>query len=372
MRVTSSARFLVLGAFATLPLLIAQACAPGDDGTGSGTSAAGGEAPLFDADLGDGSINEDAACGNIKLSAKIVPVTLYVMLDKSSSMSGTKWNAATAGLSAFVNDPGFSDLVVGLNFFPRPPDAVPACDQNAYATPKVPFGPLSSNAAAITAALAAEAPDGFSTPIYPALGGAILAGIEVAKNDPNMGAAVLLVTDGLPQGPAPTCSGVNPEDANVIADLAHTGATYTPPVKTFVVGLPGADQDFSNLVAASGGTDEAILVASDNIQQEFTDALAKVAGSALPCEYYLPDQVSTGEIDTDRVNILFTPGPTAGGEPETIALNYDCSGDGEGWHYDNPSSPTKILLCPTTCERVRADLEASIQILLGCETVVAK
>ncbi len=370
-RLASVGKLLVLGFGITLPILLSQACSPNDDGTGHPfTNDA--EAPLFDADLGDGSLSEDAACGEIELKAKIVPVTLYIMMDKSSSMAGTKWNGAVQGLTAFVDDPDQAGLTVGLGFFPRPPDNVPECDQPAYETPKVAFGALPGNAEPIKEGLAGEAPDGFSTPIYPALGGALLAGIQVATANPDMAAAVLLVTDGLPQQSAAMCGSVDPEDQSAIVDLAKTAFEYKPSIKTFVVGLPGADQTFSNLVAAAGGTEKAILVSSNNIQTEFTDALKKVAGSTLPCEYQLPAEVATGEIDTDRVNIVYTPGPAVGGEPETIPLNYACEGDGKGWHYDNASNPTKIILCPTTCAALGADLEGEIQILLGCSTVIAK
>jgi hypothetical protein len=364
--VSALALFLALAA-------LVQACSPGRDAKQDDLAGSGGAPPtgaglggtLFDADIGDGALTEDGACAVIKKDGKAVPVTLYVMMDKSSSMQGPKWTAAVAGIGTFVDDPESAGIEVGLKLFPRDADAVPACDQAAYKTPLVDFGPLPDNAPAIKAALAAESPDGFSTPIYPALGGAILAGIEVAKNDEGRAAAVLLVTDGLPQGPAPICSGVNPENPAVIADLAQTGADYDPPVKTFVVGLPGVDQSFANQIAAAGGTDEAILVSADNVEVEFAEALAKVAGEALPCEYEIPEEVG-GEIATDRVNVAFTPSGTEG-----VMLPQDPSCAGEGWYYDDPAAPTKIILCPESCAAAKEDLEAKIEILLGCKTVVA-
>ena len=124
-------------------------------------------------------------------------------------------------------------LWVALRFFPRPPDATPECDQFAYREPAVDFGELPGHAQAIKNGIAAEEPDGFSTPIYPALGGAILKGIQMAENNPGESSAVLLVTDGEPQGPTGMCGSVDPEDPQVIADLAATGASYDPPVVTF-------------------------------------------------------------------------------------------------------------------------------------------
>jgi hypothetical protein len=227
---------------------------------------------------------------------------------------------------------------------------------------------LPANAQAIQDAIAAQTPNGFKTPIYPALGGAILACSDTLKQKPNTACAVLLVTDGAPSGPAPLCGGVNPEDPTVIAALAATGLKQLK-VLTFVIGLPGIPQNIADQIAIGGGTDAAIVVGNVNVQQEFQNALAKARGKALPCEYQMPDQVAGGEFDISLVNVQFTP--SSGGNATTIPQNADCTG-GSGWFYDNPLMPTKIQLCPSTCTSVRADLGASVDVLLGCKTEVAK
>lgn len=331
---------------------------------GDGGSAGQGGSALF-IDAGDGGSNLDAACALYQEQAIARPVNLYIMFDKSSSMAGNKWDSAKAGLAAFVDDDGSAGLRVALRFFPRPPDATPGCDQQAYQEPTVPFGQLPNHADAIKAAMDAEAADGFSTPIYPALGGAILMGIEVAQNNPDEASAVLLVTDGAPQGPADLCGGVDPEDPQVLADLAATGAGYDPPVVTYVVGLPGVDQSIANLIAEGGGTDSAILVSSTNVEEEFRLALLAVRGDAVPCEYELPSQVIDGEVGIGEVNIQITPGD--GGDPVVVPQNPSCNG--EGWRYDDPAQPTTILLCPDTCDGLKQDFGAAIQVVLGCTTI---
>ncbi|MBK8258654.1 MAG: VWA domain-containing protein [Polyangiaceae bacterium] len=337
--------------------------------TSSGTGGTGGE--LFGGSPtagGTGGTTTDASvdntCGYTTEKANTHPVTLYIMMDKSSSMAGFKWDAAVAGLTAFVSDQASAGLTVGLRFFPRPPDAIPACDQKVYQVPDVPFGLLPGNTQPIVDALNAAAPDGFSTPIYPALGGAILAGIDNALNDPNVRTAVLLVTDGTPQGPAPTCGGVDPEATPVIEDLAKTGAEYSPPVLTYVIGLPGADQTFANAVAAAGGTDSALLVSNVNVEQAFVDALNKVRGDALPCDYEIPKAVGVGEFEVSEVNVLVT---YSGKEPEFLSQVSAC---GEGWKYDDPVNPKRIVLCPDTCDKLHTDFGAKIEIALGCETII--
>jgi hypothetical protein len=354
-----------MGAFA---LFAAHACG-GEDASsaptgGTGGSGAGGgglDGAVIDVARPDG-LTPDAACGVVQESAEITPLHLYVMMDKSSSMAGNQWQSAVAGLSAFVGDPSSAGIDIALKFFPREPSATPACDQKAYATPSVAYGLLPGNASAIQAALSAESPNGLSTPTWPALGGALLKSIEVLQNNPGDSAAVLLVTDGVPQGPAPLCGGVDPADWNEISSLAQSALGFGVP--TYVIGLPGVDQSFANQVAQAGGTTSAILVSNVNVEQEFQNALSKVRGQALSCEYVLPAKVEKGEIAFNKVNVVITPG---GGAPMTLLQTPDCN-QAPGWYYDNPSQPTKILLCPSVCDGLKQDFQAKVEILLGCAT----
>lgn len=355
------------------------ACAPGvpessTNGFGAAAGTGGADGGSDGPDLfGDGdsgitdAIDPDAACGKVTKQATSTPLDLYILLDKSSSMVGDKWTGAQGGLGAFVNDPASTGIFVGLKLFPRPPDATPACDQQAYQKPDVPFAALPANAKPITDAMAAAMPDGFDTPIYPALGGALLESIDLLKKSPGNRAAVLLVTDGQPQMSAPLCAGVNPQDPTVIAGLAATGAAQVPPVVTYVIGLPGVNQAFANQVAAAGGTDAAILVGASDVKGEFEAALAKVRGEALPCEYLLPDEVTAGTYDTSHVNVLYTPGA---GNPAVLPQDQACAG--AGWKYDDPGKPTKILLCPASCSVVKKDGTGKVDVLLGCKTEIAK
>jgi hypothetical protein len=261
-----------------------------------------------------------------------------------------------------LNDPTQTDIDVALSFFPRPADATPACDQMAYKEPVVPFGPLPDNADPIMTAFAAKTPDGFSSPMYPALGGAILKGLDLAAQNGDEVSAVLLVTDGAPDGPGPICSGVDPSDPVNVAELAASGASFG--VKTFVVGLPGVDQAASNLIADAGGTSEAIVVGSTDTANKFTEALIKARGELLACIFEIPAEVLAGEVGYGFVNVELTPG---GGSEMAVVHNPDC--DGPGWEFDDAFNPSAIVLCPDTCETIEDDAKASIQIVLGCPTI---
>jgi hypothetical protein len=345
----------------------------GSGGTGGGSTTGGGfdDAEPF-ADVGSADVlpSPDAACALITEEALAIPLDLYIALDKSQSMAGDKWDGAKAGLHAFVNDPSFTGVKVALKFFPRAPDATPACDQSAYKTPDVAFGALPGNAQAIDDAMAAESPNGFTTPTYVALGGAIFEDLDVEAQNPGEAAAVLLVTDGLPDGPAPSCGGVNPDDPTVIAALAATGLSKG--VHTYVIGLPGVTKGFADQIAQAGGSGAAILVGNVDVANEFHKALAKIGSQALPCEYEIPAKVGTeAELAFDDVNVLFTPGAD-GGVGATTLVGQDAACKGAGWRYDDPAKPAKILLCPAFCSQLKQDFGAKIQIQLGCKTVVAK
>jgi hypothetical protein len=355
-------RRLLVGALPAILLgflLVVGAC-----GSSKKTGFAGdGGDDTFGQDGGSTALG-DAACASVSEEGKVTPLDLFVMLDKSSSEVGTKWDATKAGLGAFLNDPKSAGIRVALGFFPRPADATPACDQKAYSVPRVPFDFLPQNATPIANAIAQETPDGIDTPIYPALGGAILGAMGQVQSRPGEAGAVLLVTDGEPSGPAPTCAGVDPQDPAQIAQLAQAGVTNG--VRTYVIGLPGVSSNIANQIAAAGGTTQALIVAGVNVQDEFQQALAQVRGNALPCDYQLPQKLADKSFAYDKVNVDYTK--LGASQPETVPQSPGCAG--EGWKYDDPKNPTRIILCDATCQRIKADAGGKVEILLGCDTVV--
>ncbi len=339
---------------------VAGACEAGQSST-EDTSASSTASGFVSTGGGGAGLGGEDSCAAIDQDAAPTPLNLYIMLDRSSSMAGSKWDAAKAGLNAFINDGSSAGIELAFNSFP---EGAPGCDQTVYMEPAVGWGELPAIAPQVSAELDLLAADGFSTPVYQALGGALLEAVSMAETYPSESSAVLLVTDGAPQGPAGTCGSVDPEDTQAIADLAEAALGFG--VTTFVVGLSGVDQSFANAIALAGGSEAAILVGTTNVEQEFREALAQVRGDLLPCEYAIPQEVLSGDVQITQVNVKIG---LEGGEPEIVPQNPDC--DGPGWYYDDPQEPTMILLCPATCSEVSIDPNASIQIALGCATVVA-
>jgi hypothetical protein len=203
---------------------------------------------------------------------------------------------------------------------------------------------------------------------------AIQGGLAYAKahKAANPGHAVVLVlaTDGLPT----RCS---PYDSAAIATLAATGL---PDVKTFVVGVfasfeQGVAKPNLDAIAKGGGTDQAFIVStSGNVTADFQKAMDQIRGAALPCDYNVPSPQS-GTPDFGRVNVKFTKGDgTASVFPQAKGGAGACDAGG-GWYYDvDPATggtPTKITLCPASCDAVKnGGSGAKIDVLLGCQTIV--
>ena len=95
---------------------------------------AGGGGDLFTSNGGTGPtiFVDGSACAEEVRKAELLPLDMYVLLDKSASMleptgSGpTKWAAISAALAAFVQDPGSTGLGVGIQYFPLLKPGVPA------------------------------------------------------------------------------------------------------------------------------------------------------------------------------------------------------------------------------------------------------
>jgi hypothetical protein len=72
-------------------------------------------------------------CAYESQQAKQVHLDLLLLMDRSSSMLGAKWERAVTGLSAFIQDPASASLGVGLQFFP--PGGMHPCDSAAECSP---------------------------------------------------------------------------------------------------------------------------------------------------------------------------------------------------------------------------------------------
>ena len=315
-----------------------------------------------EADTGDTPDGQaDAACEGEGLILESPPVDLYFMIDVSGSTAGTNITALQTGFAAFANDPESAGLGAAAQRFPIPLDNDPydaTCDQNAYAKPSVPWGPL-PNAALVTWVEALEAA-GY-TPTMPALTGAVQACGDRRTVMPTHKCAVVLVTDGRPDGNCP------PTDEDAEAPLGQVAAgAWAAGIPVFAIGLPGLDyvgEAVLDTIAEQGGTGIPFILAQTSTSHSFSEALAGIREAAPGCEYVMPN-LPTG-VDPGAVTVTYSSN-TSTVEEVLPHVTDDASCAGEGWHYDDNASPSRVILCPFTCNKMRYDYGGKLALSFGC------
>jgi hypothetical protein len=152
-------------------------------------------------------------------------------------------------------------------------------------------------------------------------------------------------------------------------------------ITTFSVGVgplgspAGYDPRFMGRLAVAGGTAKANcdvntttdasrmchfqLTPGSSASQLATDFLAAinaVRGLATSCEYSFT--VPAGQqLDPNLVSVTFTQNGQSTEVPKSTS---------NGWRYDNPSNPTKVILEGGWCDQVRNASDGKIEIVLGC------
>lgn len=316
------------------------------------------------------------------------PPTLYLLLDRSGSMGElapaskrSKWALVRSALL----DPATGALrrlggrlTIAAAWFPSP-SAEDACNAG-----KLVFGPVRGSQAAydeLEAKLASAIPRG-STPTAASLDAVAIALAKVPKP-----AYVLLATDGAPNcgtgpcepdactyniekdqvtfsgtcdegfnccDPSKTARGLGwkacvDEEASTRAARAIAAAGH----KVFVLGVPGLIPEYTrtlDALAVAGGAprDDAprFYAASEPTQESLTAALSAIAGKVVDtCDIRLEGPVS----DPGITNVLL--------DGEVVAE----------WNWTSESS---IELTGAACDRVHAGKVASVQVVVGCRTVM--
>jgi hypothetical protein len=291
-----------------------------------------------------------AGCGGDKYDAELSQLDIYVMFDDSGSMIPW-WLPVVETFAKFLNDPASAGIGVGLQFF----GSDEQCDPAFYANPRVPIAPLPGNAAQIQSVFPLIPIE--STPTAPALTGAIQHARSWQSSHPGHKTVVWLVTDGLPSGCSSTLDNV--------AQAATDGLNGTPSIPTYVLGLGLALGDLHR-IATAGGTGQALIVDPTNVAA-VTDAMNQLRGASLPCDYALPNG---GQVDPTKVNIEFS----SDGATSTTVLNVGnaagCDATAGGWYYDNPTTPSRAIVCPATCGNFKATTVGEVNVVLGCDTIL--
>jgi hypothetical protein len=381
-----------LGAtFASLLVLsLAHGCANAGAGGGfDNADADGGATFAAVTDAGDPSDAPFQGCATATARARRAPVFLELVIDASGSMKGAKWSALVAALDGIYDrmlaekDPTqgvgmlvFSDTrdkTIGTGPYPVT-DAddvtklndipIGFVDQARHDALRRRIDPP-TNASLLTPTLAALT-GGFS----------VLEGFTPAPPLPAEGKKVLvLMTDGMP-------SDDGNDESHPLVAREYAAAAPRGPIATFPVAIgdfTDIDPPWIGSLAVAGGTARAGCNPKEasnpaklcyfqivpngksvaDLTQEFTATLDRIRIEAVACELTLP--AGGAKADPTHVNVVLDDGT---GKKTVVPRD-----DTNGWTYDDPNDPTKVLLHGTACTTAATNLAASVEVVLGCLTL---
>jgi Mg-chelatase subunit ChlD len=350
----------------------AVACANGDHEQAAAPSpdAGGADAtPFVDVAPQEVDMLPPDTCLELKIEAKELKLTMALLMDRSGSMQALdKWTSATKAIRTFVDRPDVVGLKFGLQYFPTlGMEEAGYCNTNAYKIFAVPVAPLPGNVLPIQQSLEKAQANGGGTPMAAGLAGTIAALRDLTLAETDTEGVVILVTDGDPN----SCG-----DVPTVAAIAHDAANPTDGkkrVRTFAVGMEGASFASLDSIASAGSGTKSIDVGSGTKSADaLVAALDKIRHDALDCEYALekPD-ASKYKVDYTSVDVLFDDGATSE-RIKRVGGHDECLETTGGFYYDDPTNPTRVKLCDSTCAKVKkADPSiAKVQIDLGCVGVI--
>jgi hypothetical protein len=381
---------------------ISQGLDPDGDGSTNNPdfdASEGGKVDLTSEQIQD---IEQASCTGWSAEGENVPATLELVVDVSYSMTeqapGTnqsKWEVTHDALRDAV-DALPASVAVGVLYYPnmdvqlsstdRPIDECVNVDE------MVPIQQLgeadSQQRIAIQRSLDDARTAGY-TPTHDAYRYALNEGLL-----PYMGSGnqkfMLLITDG-----APTMSlGCNSHEATQqqIRDMPtqpiidEVTAARAQGIRTFVIGSPGSEEaseeangdmrPWLSRAATEGGTASAGCALDgpnfchmDMTQEEdfgaaLREGLANIAGQVVDtCTFEIPEPPDGDTIDPTLTNLVVTWGSGSA----SLFLPDNVGACDVGWTFNEDG---QVELCPTTCNEVKLDEGATVQLTFGCGTEV--
>ena len=342
--------------------------AAGQGGAGAGMSSGGSGGTFMLPQGGNTGVGGAGfeVCADEEAEAQLKTLDILVLLDRSGSMSGTKWNGATSALINFFQAPESEGTQAALQLFPFGSSSCNPPDYDSMVVDIGPIGPGTPKTTELVNSINSAVASGSSTPMYAPMEQMLWDATALQDfygDDHNV--ITILVTDGQPNG-CPT-NPINQNSMTEIANLAGSAYDYNG-VRTYVFALSGVSPTLLDPVAEAGGSGQSIDVTGDI--SLFLEKMEEIRKDSLECTVDMPIPMD-GEIDAQLVNVEYTPGdgvsPTE--DIPQVANQQDC-GAAPGWYYsqfDGEGQPTEITLCQATCAAVQDDPEAQLQIVAGCK-----
>jgi len=288
----------------------------------------------------------------------------------------SKWDITVDALGATFSDLVGSNVNAGLSFFSIDGECAAKTD------PAVALSSLSdSHAGVLAGELSGQQPEG-RTPIVSALLNAYQYMHWEARNGcafPPCGAPgnrfVVLLTDG-----AESCASAE-EQQRLLTESVPDALKAN--IRTFVIGAPGSEpaRGFLSELAFRGGTAKRDSCTHSESQLEdvgdchfdmtntadFAADLLEVLGDiggSVGCSFAVSGSGS--------VNVQYT---LSGQEPQCVPQSaaLPCEAGAQGWQFaknaDGTDDTSRVSICGSACEAIRADASPQVDIVLGCKTL---
>ncbi|MGC4064128.1 MAG: vWA domain-containing protein [Polyangiaceae bacterium] len=327
----------------------------------------------------------EETCAASAFESETIPLDIHLMIDRSGSMCNcvdpvisngacpdpncrkTRMDAIVEALEAFVASQSSNGLGIGVGYFGQQPIGSADCRESTYSQPSVAIDVLPSNAQAVSASLKKEATPIGETPTGAAIRGACTYAQAWKKAHPAHQTVILFVTDGEPKAPVSCPSGVGAACCPTLDDAvtaASDCAGGNPAIRTYVLGV---GPFLSNLgrIAEAGGTNRAYLVESGDVTSQVLSALNAIRGdAAIPCEFPIPEAPGGSSLDLGRIGIAYADAQCKSKVFYRVESPTDC-GDGDGWYFDDPTNPSQVRLCSSSCSYVSSN-GGSLFYSVGC------
>jgi len=345
---------------------------------------------------------EQAACTGWAAEGENLPATLQLVVDVSYSMTeqapGTnqsKWEVTRDALSQAIEELPAS-VAVGVLYYPNgdvqfsaDPQPIDACIDVDARVPIAQLGEADSEQRDTLQDSLRDAQTAGYTPTHDAYQHALNEGLVPYTANGNQ-KFMLLITDGAPTMSEGCVSG-GEEQGNVIdmptqPIIDEIAGAHDQGIRTFLIGSPGSEESseetggdmrpWLSRAAVEGGTaadgcdvDGPDFCHMDMTQEEdFSSALraglAAIAGQVVDsCTFAVPDPPEDETIDKTLTNLVVTWGSGSA----SLYLPDNVGGCDTGWTFNDEG---QVELCPSTCDEVKLDSGATVQLTFGCGTEV--
>jgi hypothetical protein len=133
----------------------------------------------------------------------------------------------------------------------------------------------------------------------------------------------------------------------------------TPPSTAVCSGAAGESSEHQKISLLTKGIIDSVCKTD---YSNVLDNISKNVVSRLACDLTLQ---TNGVIDPTKVVVQTTP---EGGQPKALTqvTGADkCASVPDSWYYDNNEKPTKVILCPTTCDAINGQAQ-KVEAKVGC------